>query len=65
MFESVKGLIEEHAAVQAELPHIAAAIEHVADRMGTRHGRLSYIGAGTAGRLGGRARCRRRAPPRR
>jgi N-acetylmuramic acid 6-phosphate etherase len=40
------------AAVKAELPQIAAAIEQIAERMGTRDGRLIYIGAGTSGRLG-------------
>ncbi|AYN40731.1 N-acetylmuramic acid 6-phosphate etherase [Streptomyces dangxiongensis] len=39
------------AAVAAELPRIAAAVDAVADRM-TRGGRLVYAGAGTAGRLG-------------
>ncbi|MFI9246991.1 N-acetylmuramic acid 6-phosphate etherase [Streptomyces sp. NPDC053086] len=39
------------AAVAAQLPRIAAAIDAVAERM-TRGGRLVYAGAGTAGRLG-------------
>jgi N-acetylmuramic acid 6-phosphate etherase len=39
------------AAVAAELPHIAAAIDGIAERM-ARGGRLVYAGAGTAGRLG-------------
>ena len=39
------------AAVAAQLPLIAAAIDAVADRM-ARGGRLIYAGAGTAGRLG-------------
>ena len=39
-------------AVEAELPQIAAAIEQIADRLGTRGGRLIYLGAGTSGRLG-------------
>ncbi|MEU1706526.1 N-acetylmuramic acid 6-phosphate etherase [Streptomyces sp. NPDC005706] len=39
------------AAVAARLPHIAAAIDAVAERM-ARGGRLVYAGAGTAGRLG-------------
>ncbi|WP_416976365.1 N-acetylmuramic acid 6-phosphate etherase [Streptomyces sp. T028] len=39
------------AAVAAQLPRIAAAIDAVAERMG-RGGRLVYAGAGTAGRLG-------------
>jgi N-acetylmuramic acid 6-phosphate etherase len=39
------------AAVAAELPNIAAAVEAIADRF-TRGGRLLYIGAGTSGRLG-------------
>jgi N-acetylmuramic acid 6-phosphate etherase len=39
------------AAVAAQLPRIAAAIDAVAERM-SRGGRLIYAGAGTAGRLG-------------
>ncbi|MER5854608.1 MULTISPECIES: N-acetylmuramic acid 6-phosphate etherase [unclassified Streptomyces] len=39
------------AAVAAELPRIAAAVDAVAERM-ARGGRLVYAGAGTAGRLG-------------
>ncbi|CAG7639903.1 N-acetylmuramic acid 6-phosphate etherase [Actinacidiphila bryophytorum] len=39
------------AAVAAQLPSIAAAIDGIADRM-ARGGRLVYAGAGTAGRLG-------------
>ncbi|NGO14609.1 N-acetylmuramic acid 6-phosphate etherase [Streptomyces sp. HC44] len=39
------------AAVAAQLPRIAAAIDAAADRM-ARGGRLVYAGAGTAGRLG-------------
>ncbi|MER5433157.1 N-acetylmuramic acid 6-phosphate etherase [Streptomyces sp. NPDC002588] len=39
------------AAVAAQLPRIAAAIDAVAERM-ARGGRLVYAGAGTAGRLG-------------
>jgi N-acetylmuramic acid 6-phosphate etherase len=39
------------AAVAAQLPQIAAAIDATAVRMG-RGGRLVYAGAGTAGRLG-------------
>ncbi|MFD5075535.1 N-acetylmuramic acid 6-phosphate etherase [Streptomyces sp. NPDC058371] len=39
------------AAVAAQLPLIAAAIDAVAERM-SRGGRLIYAGAGTAGRLG-------------
>ena len=39
------------AAVNAELPHIAQAVDAIAERF--RHGgRLFYIGAGTSGRLG-------------
>ncbi len=38
-------------AVAAELPRIAAAIDAAAERM-ARGGRLLYLGAGTAGRLG-------------
>jgi N-acetylmuramic acid 6-phosphate etherase len=39
------------AAVHAELPHIAAAVDAIAARF-ARGGRLFYIGAGTSGRLG-------------
>ncbi|SDL17225.1 N-acetylmuramic acid 6-phosphate etherase [Streptomyces indicus] len=39
------------AAVAAQLPQIAAAIDGAAERM-ARGGRLVYAGAGTAGRLG-------------
>jgi N-acetylmuramic acid 6-phosphate etherase len=39
------------AAVQAELPAIAKAVDAIAERFG-RGGRLFYIGAGTSGRLG-------------
>ncbi|MET8095744.1 N-acetylmuramic acid 6-phosphate etherase [Streptomyces sp. NPDC005236] len=39
------------AAVAAQLPLIAAAIDGIAERM-SRGGRLIYAGAGTAGRLG-------------
>ncbi|WP_394814926.1 N-acetylmuramic acid 6-phosphate etherase [Streptomyces millisiae] len=39
------------AAVAAQLPSIAAAIDAAAERM-ARGGRLLYLGAGTAGRLG-------------
>jgi N-acetylmuramic acid 6-phosphate etherase len=39
------------AAVRAELPAIAQAIDAIAERFG-RGGRLFYIGAGTSGRLG-------------
>jgi N-acetylmuramic acid 6-phosphate etherase len=39
------------AAVRAELPHIARAVDEVAARFG-RGGRLFYMGAGTSGRLG-------------
>ncbi|MFF2365096.1 N-acetylmuramic acid 6-phosphate etherase [Streptomyces sp. NPDC058122] len=39
------------AAVAAQLPRIAAAIDGIAERM-SRGGRLVYAGAGTAGRLG-------------
>ncbi|AZM47892.1 N-acetylmuramic acid 6-phosphate etherase [Streptomyces sp. WAC 06738] len=38
-------------AVAAQLPRIAAAIDEIAERM-ARGGRLFYLGAGTAGRLG-------------
>jgi N-acetylmuramic acid 6-phosphate etherase len=39
------------AAVHAELPHIAQAVDAIAARFG-QGGRLFYIGAGTSGRLG-------------
>ncbi len=39
-----------HAAVRAELPRIAQAVDIVADRL-ARGGRLIYVGAGTSGRL--------------
>ncbi len=39
------------AAVAAELPQIALAVDAIADRF-VRGGRLFYIGAGTSGRLG-------------
>jgi N-acetylmuramic acid 6-phosphate etherase len=39
------------AAVRAELPNIALAVDAIAGRFG-RGGRLFYIGAGTSGRLG-------------
>jgi N-acetylmuramic acid 6-phosphate etherase len=39
------------AAVRAELPHIARAVDAIAERF-QRGGRLFYIGAGTSGRLG-------------
>jgi N-acetylmuramic acid 6-phosphate etherase len=39
------------AAVKAELPAIAEAVDAIADRF-ARGGRLFYIGAGTSGRLG-------------
>ena len=39
------------AAVAAELPRIALAVDAIADRF-ARGGRLFYIGAGTSGRLG-------------
>ena len=38
-------------AVRRELPHIAAAVEHVVDAF-RNDGRLFYVGAGTSGRLG-------------
>lgn len=38
-------------AVRAELPHIAQAVDAIAERF-ARGGRLFYIGAGTSGRLG-------------
>ena len=38
-------------AVRAELPHIAQAIDRIAERF-AHGGRLFYIGAGTSGRLG-------------
>ena len=39
------------AAVQAELPAIAQAVDAIAERF-VKGGRLFYIGAGTSGRLG-------------
>jgi N-acetylmuramic acid 6-phosphate etherase len=42
---------EAVAAVHRELPHVAAAIDAIAARMG-KGGRLFYLGAGTSGRLG-------------
>jgi N-acetylmuramic acid 6-phosphate etherase len=39
------------AAVQAELPQIAAAVDAIAERF-LHGGRLFYVGAGTSGRLG-------------
>ena len=39
------------AAVERELPRIAAAVEQIAERL-RRGGRLVYVGAGTSGRLG-------------
>jgi len=39
------------AAVKAQLPAIAAAIDAIAERF-SRGGRLFYVGAGTSGRLG-------------
>ena len=39
------------AAVRAELPSIARAVDAIAERFG-KGGRLFYIGAGTSGRLG-------------
>ena len=39
-------------AVETELPHIAAAIDQIAERLGSKNGRLIYLGAGTSGRLG-------------
>jgi len=38
-------------AVGAEIPHIAAAVDAIADRVSSG-GRLFYLGAGTSGRLG-------------
>src|SRR6185437_3108093 len=42
---------EAHRAVQAAVPLIAAAAEHIAKRLQSG-GRLIYVGAGTPGRLG-------------
>ena len=39
------------ACVAAEIPHIARAVDAIAERIG-KGGRLFYIGAGTSGRLG-------------
>jgi N-acetylmuramic acid 6-phosphate etherase len=38
-------------AVRRELPHVAAAVEHVVEAF-RNDGRLFYVGAGTSGRLG-------------
>lgn len=53
---SLLGLINDEdatiaAAVRAELPHIALAVDAIAERF-HHGGRLFYIGAGTSGRLG-------------
>jgi len=40
-----------HEAIATELPQVAEAIDHIAERIKT-DGRLIYIGAGTSGRLG-------------
>jgi N-acetylmuramic acid 6-phosphate etherase len=42
---------EVSEAVGAEIPHISAAVDAIAERIG-KGGRLFYIGAGTSGRLG-------------
>lgn len=42
---------EATAAVTSELPHIAAAIDGIVQRL-QKGGRLFYLGAGTSGRLG-------------
>jgi N-acetylmuramic acid 6-phosphate etherase len=42
---------EAHQAVEAAVPRVAAAAEHIAQRLQTG-GRLIYVGAGTPGRLG-------------
>lgn len=42
---------EADAAVERELPHIAAAVDAIAARL-SAGGRLFYLGAGTSGRLG-------------
>ncbi len=39
------------AAVEAEIPHVAAAVDAIVERF-ERGGRLFYLGAGTSGRLG-------------
>ena len=53
--EMLKVMNDEDAkvapAVRAELPHIARAIDEIAERF-SRGGRLFYTGAGTSGRLG-------------
>jgi N-acetylmuramic acid 6-phosphate etherase len=46
-----QGDAEAVAAVQRELPRIAAAVDAIAARL-DRGGRLFYLGAGTSGRLG-------------
>ena len=38
------------AAVEAEIPHIAEAVDAIAERF-EKGGRLFYVGAGTSGRL--------------
>lgn len=43
--------LEAVAAVTPELPHIAAAIDSIVERL-QQGGRLFYLGAGTSGRLG-------------
>lgn len=48
MIDADRGLYDAVAACQAE---IASAIDQIAERLG-RGGRLFYLGAGTAGRLG-------------
>ncbi|OBK38211.1 N-acetylmuramic acid 6-phosphate etherase [Mycobacterium sp. 1245111.1] len=42
---------EAHHAIEAAVPRIAAAAEHIAQRLQSG-GRLIYVGAGTPGRLG-------------
>jgi N-acetylmuramic acid 6-phosphate etherase len=42
---------EAVSAVERELPHIAAAVDAISDRI-RKGGRLFYLGAGTSGRLG-------------
>lgn len=54
--EEMLGVINDEdatvaAAVRAELPHIARAVDAITERF-SKGGRLFYLGAGTSGRLG-------------
>jgi N-acetylmuramic acid 6-phosphate etherase len=46
-----RSTLDVQAAVEAELPRIAAAVDAIAERL-AHGGRLFYTGAGTSGRLG-------------